>query len=164
MGDNDHGGLLLRQTPDDLEHLAGELRVQGGGGLIKAEDVRGQGQGPGDGDPLLLAAGELVGVVSRPLCQPHFGQQRAPLRLDLLQDRLFVLLEIGPLLSQKLLGQGDIFQRRVLGEQVEGLEHHAKVETLFADLALPLGCGVARVKEDLVPDQDPAPVGGLQKV
>ena len=38
------------------------------------------------------------------------------------------------------------------------------METLFADLALPLGCGVARVKEDLVPDQDPAPVGGLQKV
>ena len=57
VGDDDHGGLLLRQTPDDLEHLAGELRVQGGGRLIKAEDVRGQGQGPGDGYPLLLAAG-----------------------------------------------------------------------------------------------------------
>ena len=74
VGDDDHGGLLLRQGADDLQNLAGELRVQGGGGLIKAEDVRGQGQGPGDGDPLLLAAGELVGVVSRPLCQPHFGQ------------------------------------------------------------------------------------------
>ena len=103
-------------------------------------------------------------IVSRPLRQPHFGQQRTPLRLDLLQDRPLVLLEIGPLLGQKLLGQGDIFQRRVLGKQVEGLEHHAEVEPLFADLALPLGGGVARVKEDLVPDQDPPPVGGLQKV
>ena len=45
VGDDDHGGLLLRQGADDLEHLTGELRVQGGGGLIKAKDVRVEGQG-----------------------------------------------------------------------------------------------------------------------
>ena len=40
MGDDDHGGPLLRQRADDLEHLAGELRVQGGGGFVEAQDIR----------------------------------------------------------------------------------------------------------------------------
>ena len=61
MGDDDHGGLLLGQGADHPQHLAGELRVQGRGGLVKAEDIGAEGQGPGDGHPLLLAAGELVG-------------------------------------------------------------------------------------------------------
>ena len=71
MGDDDHGHLALRQGADDLEHLSGQLRIQGGGGFIEAEDVRCQRQGTGDGHPLLLSAGELVGVVPHPVAETH---------------------------------------------------------------------------------------------
>ena len=43
VGDDHHGGLLLGQGADDLQHLAGQLGVQGAGGLVEAEDVRVQG-------------------------------------------------------------------------------------------------------------------------
>ena len=55
VGDNDHGGLLFGQGADHLQHLAGQLGVQGAGGLVKAEDIRVEGQRPGDSHPLLLA-------------------------------------------------------------------------------------------------------------
>ena len=38
VGDDNHGGFLLCQLPDDLENLAGQFRIQGGGGFVKAED------------------------------------------------------------------------------------------------------------------------------
>ena len=56
VGDDDHGGVLFRQPADDPEHFSGELWVQGRGGLVKAENIRRQGQRPGDGHPLLLAS------------------------------------------------------------------------------------------------------------
>ena len=132
MGDDDHGDLALRQGADDLEHLPGQLRVQGGGGLVEAEDVRFQGQRTGDGHPLLLAAGELVGIVPRPVAQAHLGQQLLGLGLDLLTGSRFLLaLEVRPLLGQQLTGQRDILQGGVLGEQVEGLEDQPEVEPLI---------------------------------
>ena len=105
MGDDDHGGLLFGQGADHPQHLAGELRVQGGGGLVKAEDIGAEGQGPGDGHPLLLAAGELVGVMPRPVGQTHLGQQRPSLLLDLSEDALLLPLKVGPLPGQELAGQ-----------------------------------------------------------
>ena len=164
VGDDDHGGLLLGQVPDDLEHLAGELRVQGGGGLVKAEDIRVERQGPGDGHPLLLAAGELAGVVAGPLGEAHFGQQLPAFGLDLLQNLLFVLLEVGLLLGQQFPGQGHVFQRRVLGKEVEGLKYQAEVEALFPHLALPLGGGIVCVEDDRPAHRDGAAVGLFQKV
>ena len=56
VGDDDHGGVLLRQPADDPEHFSGELWVQGRGGLVKAENIRLESQRPGDGHPLLLAS------------------------------------------------------------------------------------------------------------
>ena len=164
VGDDDHGGLLLRQLPDDLQHLPGELRVQGGGGLVEAENVRFQGQGPGDGHPLLLAAGELVGVVPLPVRQPHLCQQCPALLLQGPQDLLFPGFEAGLLPLQQLPGQGDVLQGGVLGKQVEGLKHQPEVEPLFPHLALPLGGGVGGVKKRLAVDDDLSLVGGLQKV
>ena len=97
MGDDDHGGVPLGQAPDDLQHLAGELWVQGRGGLVKAENVRVQSQGPGDGYPLLLATGELVGIVVGPVGQ---SQQLPALGLDPGVDALAVGLVTRGLLSQ----------------------------------------------------------------
>ena len=82
MGDDDHGGLAVGEVAQDAEDFAGQLGVEGAGRLIEAEDVRVEGQRTGDGHPLLLAAGELMGVVARPLRQAHLGQQIAGLRLE----------------------------------------------------------------------------------
>ena len=67
-------------------------------------------------------------------------------------------------LGHKLTGQGDVFQRGVLGEQVETLEHHAEMEALFAYLRFRAGGGVVRVKEFLATDGDDALIRGLQEV
>ena len=164
MGDDDHGGLLFHQAPDDPQHLSGELRVQGRGGLVKAQDIRFQGQGSGDGHPLLLAAGELAGVVACPLLQAHFGEQLQTFLLNLLQNGLFVGLEVGPLPGQQLLGQGHVFQGCILGKQVEGLKHHAEVEAFFANFGIGLAAAVGGVKDDVAPHRDGALIRGLQEV
>ncbi|CAN4014488.1 ABC transporter permease, partial [Dysosmobacter welbionis] len=164
MGDDNHGGPLFRQLPNDPKHLAGEFRVQGGGRLVKAEDVRVQGQGPGDGHPLLLSAGELAGVVICPLTEAHLRQQLPAVRLDLLQDLLFVLLEVRLLLGQQLPGQGDVLQRRVLGEQIEGLKHQPEVEPLLPHLALPLGGGISGVKNQITRHRDGTLLRLLQEI
>ena len=131
MGNDDHGGLSVGEVPQDAEDFAGQLRVKGAGGLIEAEDVRVERQCAGDGHPLLLTAGELVGVVACPLRQAHLGQQVTGLCFQLGVDGLFVGLVVGLLLRQKLPRQHHVFQRGVLGEEVEVLEHEAEVEALF---------------------------------
>ena len=98
VGDDDHGGLLIRQVADDSKDLAGQLGVQCGGGFVEAENIRVHGQCPGDGYPLLLAAGELVRVVVCPVSQPHLLQKLPAFRFNL----LFALT--APLLRQQLPG------------------------------------------------------------
>ena len=65
VGDDHHGDAQpLVDVLDQLQDVLGGLGVQGGGGLVAQQDLGVGGQGPGDGDALLLAAGELgrVGV------------------------------------------------------------------------------------------------------
>ena len=47
MGNNDHRGLAVSKITQDLQHLAGQLRVKGAGWFIKAKDIRFQRQGAG---------------------------------------------------------------------------------------------------------------------
>ena len=117
----------------------GELGIQGRSGLVKTEDVGVQGQGPGDGHPLLLAARQLVRIVVGPVGQPHPAQQLPGLGLDLGVNLFLPRLVVGLLLGQKLLGQHHVLQGGVLGEQVEGLEHQPEVEPLAAHLRPPAG-------------------------
>ena len=74
MRHDDHGGLVLGQIAQDPQHLARQFGVEGRGRLVKAEDVRLQGQGAGNGHALLLPAGKLVRVMPRPVGKPHLGQ------------------------------------------------------------------------------------------
>ena len=46
-----------------VQHVADQLGVEGGGGLVEEHQLGLHRQRPGDGDALLLAAGELGGVV-----------------------------------------------------------------------------------------------------
>lgn len=62
MGDDQHGHAFVCQRAHDREHLSGQLRVQGGGRLIKIDDLRLGGDGPCNGHPLLLPARQLAGI------------------------------------------------------------------------------------------------------
>ena len=79
-------------------------------------------------------------------------------------DGLFVGLVAGLLPGQKLPRQHHVFQRGVLGKEVEVLEHEAEVEALFPHLALPLGGGVGGVPHGLAVHPDDAGVGPLEEV
>ncbi len=51
------------QLPDHVEHLGDELGIQRAGHLVEQHDLRVHGQGPDDRHPLLLAAGQPVGIL-----------------------------------------------------------------------------------------------------
>ena len=75
MGHDDHGGAAAGQVLDDVEDLADQLRVERRGGLVEEQHLGLQGERAGDGDALLLAAGELPRVGVRLLGQPDPLQQ-----------------------------------------------------------------------------------------
>ena len=63
MGDEQGGGADLQLDPPDLvPQLHPDLGVQGRQRFVEQQHLRFDGQRPGQRDPLLLAAGELVGV------------------------------------------------------------------------------------------------------
>ena len=57
VGDDDGGAALAQFVQGGLDPLLGD-GVQGGGGLVQHQNLRIFQEHPGDGDPLLLAAGE----------------------------------------------------------------------------------------------------------
>ena len=60
VGDDDHGGPGPLLEPEQLEVEALPRQgVEGAEGLVEQEDVRGQGEGPGDRGPLAHAARQL---------------------------------------------------------------------------------------------------------
>src|SRR5699024_5192270 len=63
MGHHDHGHAVGREVLEHREHLRDQLRVQGAGGLVEEHQLGVHRERPGDGDALLLPAGELRGVV-----------------------------------------------------------------------------------------------------
>jgi len=71
MGHNEHGSALFCQIPDDRKDISHKFRIQGGGGLIKQEHFRINGQGPCNGDPLLLPPGKLRRIGALPVGQPN---------------------------------------------------------------------------------------------
>ena len=58
-----------------VENVAGGLRVEVAGRLVGEQQPRRIGDGAGDGDALLLAAGQLRRPVRRPLLDPHIGEE-----------------------------------------------------------------------------------------
>ncbi len=66
VGDDHHRHALRGEVLHDAEHVADELGVEGAGRLVEQHHLGVHRQRPGDGDPLLLAAGELGGVGARP--------------------------------------------------------------------------------------------------
>ena len=66
MGDHhDRLAELAHGAAHEREDLGAGARVEVAGRLVGEDDLRPAGQGPGDGDALLLAAGELARAVRR---------------------------------------------------------------------------------------------------
>ena len=74
----DGDALFPLQTGEQLDDGLLHRYVQSGGGLVHDDDLRLQGQGPGDGYPLTLAAGHVVGIAAGKFAgQLHHLQQAA---------------------------------------------------------------------------------------
>ncbi len=114
MGDHDDGGAeAVDGVPEQAEDLGGGARVERAGGLVREDHVRAGDQGAGDGDALLLAAGELAGPAAPLVAESH------------LREHLGGAPSVGALPREAhredyVLLDG---QRR---EQVERLEHEAE--------------------------------------
>ena len=116
VGDDHHGHVLGGKLADDLQDLAGQLWVEGGGGLVEEQDLRLHGQRAGDGYALLLSAGELVGVRVLAVGKAHLLQKLPRVGVDLV---------LRALLDQNR-GLGDVLQHGVVGKEVEVLKHQAE--------------------------------------
>ena len=100
VGDDHHGDpKLLVQVLQQGQDGGGGGGIQGGGGFVTQQGLGVRGQGPGDGHPLLLSAGELGGIGIRFLPQAHQVQQ--------LQGPLSGLGGGG---TAELHGEADVFQ------------------------------------------------------
>ena len=78
MGDQDHGGALFAiEGEEEVEDGAAGGAVEIAGGFVGEEDRRAKGEGAGEGDALLFAAGELDGVVVEAAVESDAGQEFA---------------------------------------------------------------------------------------
>ena len=124
VGDDYHSDVFGCQVLDDLQDLAGELGVKGRGWLIEEQDVGVHAQGSGNGNSLLLSAGELVGVIVFFVGQAHFFQKLSCLGVDF----FFVsFLDFNG-------GVNNIFDDGKMGEKIEVLEYQADF-SIFDDFA-----------------------------
>ena len=110
MGDDEGGGSGRAQCVDRaFAQLAAEAPVEAGEGFVQQHDGGFGGEGAGQRDTLLLAAGELVRIGLGPVAQ----FRRVELGLG-----AGVLVRTGE-------PEGDIGQRRHVREEGIVLEHHA---------------------------------------
>ena len=97
-----------------FHHLDTGTAVQSSGGLVRQHDIRVIHQRPGNGHPLHLAAGHLIGLFVQLISQPHLCKRRnGPL----------------PPLAFSDAGNGQrqfhVGQHRLMGDQVIALKHKA---------------------------------------
>ena len=127
---HDDGGPPPVEAVQGLLHQGLALVVQGRGGLVQEEDLRVPDQRPRDGDPLLLAAGQLGAAL------PHHRVQAVrQLRDKVVSIRLPTRLhDLG--LRGVLLGVLDVLPDAAVEE--DGLlAHHADVVPQPAHVQLP---------------------------
>ena len=147
MRDDEDRHAAARQLADDAQNLLDHLRVERGCRLVKEHDLRFHRERPHDGETLLLAAGELAGVLARLVAQPHALQEG---------HRLLLRLCLGNLLLQRRRKRY-IVEHRHIRKDIEMLEHHADALAVFADGQLLRG-DILALEEDL------PLVGRLQQV
>ena len=150
MCDDYHSSVLLGKAADDLEHLAGKLRVESARRLVKAENVRFERESARDRDALLLAAGELMRVIACAVGKPHLAEKLHAAVVDTLYYRLGIGLVCLAVPGLKLRREGHVLKRGVLREEIEALEYEPKVQAVFPDLRVGELFLGAVVKQDML--------------
>ena len=78
MGDEDEGGAFdAVEVEEEFEDVRAVGGVEVAGGLVGEDDGRAEDEGAGEGDALLLAAGELDGVVVHAVAEADGGEELA---------------------------------------------------------------------------------------
>jgi len=113
--DADHGDALAGQLGHDVEHLVDHLGVEGGGGLVKQQDLRREAERAGNGHALLLPARELERKLVGLLGNVH------PLKLV---QRQLIGLGLGQA-AHVARRQRQVVEHAQVRKQVELLKHHA---------------------------------------
>ena len=67
MGNNDHRHTFAGKVLEDVQHFADEFGVKGRGRFVEEHEFGLHGHSASNGDPLLLATGQLSGVVVSPI-------------------------------------------------------------------------------------------------
>ena len=79
VGDHDDRlAHVVDGAAQERQHLRAGARVEVAGGLVGEDDLGPGHQGAGDGDPLLLAAGQLRGPVRQPVARGRRRRRCAP--------------------------------------------------------------------------------------
>jgi hypothetical protein len=123
VGDDDHGHAFFGQVAHDAQDFVAQLGVERAGGFVEEHDSGLHREGAGDGDSLLLAAGELRRVGVGFLVEADFREELARQMFRFGAGHAFY--DDG--------GFGDVFENGEVREEVEGLENHAGTH---AELAL----------------------------
>ena len=103
--------VLLIDLPEEPHHVICRGAVECAGRLIGEEQAGAGDEGSGDGDALLLSAGHLIRQVIPPGEQSH--------AIKVLLGELHPLAGADTLVVER---EGDILQRSLEGDEVEGLE------------------------------------------
>jgi hypothetical protein len=151
VGDEEHGEAVIGEATEDVTDLLAEFGVEGGGGFVEEERARFHGEGAGDGDALLLSAGELGGTVMGAIGEANPGEEFEGLGFDLAARA-----------AEDMDGCfEDVFEGGEVREEVELLEDHPGAE---AQLTLSFAVnGLGGVDGDVV-NGDAAGVRGLELV
>ena len=110
-----HRHALGRKVFHDVQHLANQLRVKGGGRLVEEHDFRLHRQGARNRHALLLSAGEAVRIFIRFALQANAVKQR-----QRLLPYLFLVLVLDDNWRHH-----HVVQHRLVREEVEALKAHA---------------------------------------
>lgn len=127
VGDDDEGGLAfgLEAAEDAVDFVAGAA-VEFAGGFVGEEEFGLFDQGAGDGDALLLAAGEGAGAVVEAVAEADLFEQVDGAGAVFGGD------------AEGEEGDQDVFDGGEVSDQVEGLENEAD---LVAAVGVGLGFG-----------------------
>jgi hypothetical protein len=114
VGDEHDRPTVRVQRAQDVEDVMAGLRVEVAGRLVGEDDRRVGDDGPGDGDPLLLAAGQLPRLVPEAVAEAEPLEGLAGARL--------ALAARDALVQQR---RRDVLERRGPRQEVVGLEDEA---------------------------------------
>ena len=148
MRDDNHRHLFGGKVFYDLENFSGELGVECARRLVEKQNLRLESHCAGYRHALLLTAGKLAGIVVHLLAESDLAKQGFTVFIYLGEDSLAVLLEIRAALCMDFCGESDIFKRRILREQIEGLEHESYLELILALLLSGELIGITAVKNN----------------